>query len=267
MWIYRFLLRLSPPSLRREYGAAMEEMFARRLAEAKQLGRARQAYVCIRELSGLLVLPFSERFGAAARMRRARQRRLSGPKAGIMDVTIQELRQAARRLARTPLFTTAAALTLALAIGANTSLFTVVHRVVLNPLPYPESGRLIALDYGMPSRNVASGINAMAWQLYYQLADHARTLEDVAVHNSVPTTLTGRGEPEQILSTYATPSLTSVLRVSPAIGRWFTEDEGDTGAASVAVLSHGLWMRRFGGDPTVVGRSIALELTTHPRGP
>jgi predicted permease len=259
MWIYRCLLRLSPHTLRRDYGAAMEEMFARRMAEARQAGRARQAYVCLRELTGLLVLPISERFGAAARMRRAHQRRLSGPKAGIMDVTIQEIRQAARRLVRTPVFTMAAALTLALAIGANASLFTVVHRVVLNPLPYPESGRLIALDYGLPSRNIPSGINAMAWQLYYQLADHARTLEGVAVHNSVPTTLTGRGEPEQILSTYATPSLTSVLRVSPAIGRWFTEDEGRTGAASVAVLSHGLWMRRFGGDPTVVGRSIALD--------
>jgi predicted permease len=259
MWIYRCLLRLSPPSLRRDYGAAMEEMFARRMAEAKQTGRSRQAYVCIREFTGLLVLPISERLGATARMRRARQRRLSGPKAGIMDVTIQEIRQAARRLVRTPLFTTAAALTLALAIGANASLFTVVHRVVLNPLPYPESGRLIALDYGFPSRNVAFGINSMAWQLYYQLADQARTLEGVAVYNSVPTTLTGRGEPEQILSTYATPSLTSVLRVSPAIGRWFTADEGETGAASVAVLSHGLWMRRFGGDPTVVGRSIALD--------
>src|SRR5688572_274611 len=176
-----------------------------------------------------------------------------------MDVIAQEIRQAARRLVRTPLFTATAALTLALAIGANASLFTVVHRVVLNPLPYPESERLIALDYGIPSRNVPSGMNSMAWQLYFQLADHARRLEGVAVYNSVPTTLTGRGEPEQILSTYATPSLASVLRVSPAIGRWFTDAEGATGAASVAVLSHGLWMRRFGGDHSIVGQSITLN--------
>jgi len=259
MWIYRCLLRLSPRSLRRDYGAAMEEMFARRMAEAKQAGRARQAYVCMRELTGLLVLPISERFGAAARMRRAHRRRLSGPKAGIMDVTIQEFRQAARRLIRAPLFTTAAALTLALAIGANASLFTVVHRVVLNPLPYPESGSLVSLDYGFPSRNIPSGLTSMSWQLFHQLADHARTLEAVAVHASAMTTLTDRGTPERIWATRATRSLASVLRVPPALGRWFTEAEEVPGTPPVAVLSHGLWTRRFGADPGIVGQSITLN--------
>jgi predicted permease len=176
-----------------------------------------------------------------------------------MDATTQEIRHAARRLIRTPLFTATAALTLALAIGANTALFTVVHRVVLNPLPYPDSERLIALDYGVPVRNVASGITAMAWQLYYQLADNARTLEHVAVHNSGAATLTGRGDPERIRVTRATPSLASVLRVPPAIGRWFSETDGVTGAAPVAVLSHGLWVRRYGSDRGIVGRSIALD--------
>jgi putative ABC transport system permease protein len=237
----------------------MEEMFARRIAEAALSGPWRGSYVYCRELTGLLVLAISERFGATARMRRRRTRALSGPKAGIMDVLAQEIRQAARRLVRTPLFTATAALTLALAIGANASLFTVVHRVVLNPLPYPESDRLISLDYGVPSRNIASGITSMAWQLYFQLVDQARTLEGVAVYSSIPMTLTGRGEPQQIVVTQATPSLARVLRISPAIGRWFTEAEGVTGAASVAVLSHGLWMRRFGGDRGIVGRSITLD--------
>src|SRR5678815_492885 len=108
-----------------------------------------------------------------------------------------------------------------------------------NPLPYPDSERLIALDYGIPARNLASGMNSMAWQLYYQLADHARLLESVAVYNSGATTLTGRGEPERIRVTRVTPSLGSVLRLSPALGRWFTEAEGVPGAAPVAVLSHG----------------------------
>ena len=134
MRIYRWLLRLSP-SLRRDYGAAMEDMLARRLTEARRSGVVRWVDVCARELVGLLVLAISEQFGAAARLRRQHQRRLSGPKAGMMDVTTQEFTQAARRLLRTPLFTATAALTLALAIGANTTLFTVVHRIVLNPLP------------------------------------------------------------------------------------------------------------------------------------
>ncbi len=259
MRIYRWFLQLSPHALRRDYGAAMEEMFARRMADAVRSGTGRQTYVLCRELAGLLILAVSERFGAAARMRRHRQRSLSGPKAGTMDVTIQEIRQAARRLVRTPLFTATAALTLALAIGANASLFTIVHRVVLNPLPYPESDRLIALDYGFPARNIPSGMTSMAWQLYFQLVDQARTLEGVAAYNSAVMTLTGRGEPQQIRVTYATPSLAPVLRVSPALGRWFTEAEGVTGAASVAVLSHGLWVRQFGSDRSIIGRSITLN--------
>jgi predicted permease len=259
MRMYRWLLRLSPPSLRREYGAAMEEMFARRMAEARRSGFGRRAYVCARELTGLLALAVSERSGSAARLRRQRQRIVSGPKAGIMDATAQEFRHAARRLIRTPLFTAAAALTLALAIGANASLFTVVHRVVLNPLPYPDSERLIALDYGIPVRNIPSGMNSMAWQLYYQLADHARTLEHVAVYDSPATTLTGQGDPERMRTGRVTPSLGSVLGVAPALGRWFTEAEGVTGAAPAAVLSHGLWVRRFGSDRSIVGRSIALD--------
>jgi predicted permease len=176
-----------------------------------------------------------------------------------MDTTAQEIRQAARRLVRTPVFTVTAALTLALAIAANASIFTVVHRVVMNPLPYPDSGRLIALDYGFPARNMSSGLTSMAWQLYYQLADHARTLEGVAVYFPAAATLSGGGIPERVRVTRATPSLASVLRVSPALGRWFTEAEGESGAAPVAVLSHGLWVRRFGADRSIVGRTLPLD--------
>jgi predicted permease len=259
MRIYRWLLRLAPSSLRHDYGGAMEEMFARRMADAARSGTWRRTYVYWRELAGLLVLAISERLGATARMQRRRQHTLSGPRAGMMDIIGQELRQAARRLVRTPVFTMAAALTLALAIGANASLFTVVHRIVLNPLPYPDSERLIALDYGIPIRNLASGMTSMAWQLYFQLADNARTLEHVAVYSSGAATLTGQGDPERIRLTRATPSLASVLRVPPAIGRWFSEAEGVTGAAPVAVLSHGLWVRRFGSDRGIVGRPVALD--------
>jgi predicted permease len=259
MWLYRWLLQLAPEAVRREYGPAMEDMFAHRLTEARHASFWRRAHVWSRELTGLLVLAASERWGRPARMRRRRQRLLSGPKAGIMDTTAQEIRQAARRLVRTPVFTLAAALTLALAIAANASIFTVVHRVVLNPLPYPESSRLIALDYGFPARNMSSGLTSMAWQLYYQLTDQARTLESVAVYDFGAATLTGGGTPERIRISRATPSLLTVLRVSPVMGRWFTEAEGETGAAPVAVLSHGLWVRRFGGDPGIVGRSVPLN--------
>jgi predicted permease len=176
-----------------------------------------------------------------------------------MDAIGREIRHAARRLVRSPAFTLATVLTLALVIGANTAIFTVVNRVVLNPLPYPDSDRLIALDYGFPARNINSGINYMSWQLYYQLADRARTLESVAVYNISGVTLTGTGgNPERIQISRATPSLASVLRVQPALGRWFTEQEGVAGSQPV-VLSHGLWVRRYGRDPAIVGRSLTID--------
>ena len=176
-----------------------------------------------------------------------------------MDTTAQELRHAVRRLTRTPVFTAAAATTLALAIAANAAIFTLVYRVVLNPLPYPDSERLIALDYGIPERNVPSGVQVMTWQLYHQLADNARTLEAVAGYFGSGATLTGGGTPERVAVTRATPSLTLVLGVTPVIGRWFTDSEGIPGAPAVAVLSHGLWVRRFGADPLVVGRTILID--------
>ncbi len=160
---------------------------------------------------------------------------------------------------RSPAFTLATILTLALAIGANASIFTVLHRVVLNPLPYPDSDRLISLTYGIPARNIASGVTSMSWQLYHQYADRGRSLESVAVHNTAQATLTGGGEPERVQVARATPSLARVLRVSPALGRWFSEEEGVPGAPTVAVLSHGLWLRRFGGDPRVVGRTLTIN--------
>src|SRR5688572_7736069 len=152
-----------------------------------------------------------------------------------METTAREIRQAARRLVRTPVFTLAAVLTLALALGANASIFTVVHRVVMNPLPYPESDRLIALEYGVPATN-RSGITSMAWQLYYQLTDRVRTLDGVAVYSTAAATLTGGGTPERLQVVRATPSLLSVLRTAPARGRWFTGAEGVSGATPVAVL-------------------------------
>src|SRR5438067_6778792 len=116
-----------------------------------------------------------------------------------MDAVGRKIRHAARRLVRSPAFPLAAVLTLALAIGANAAIFTVVYRVVLNPLPYPDSDRLIALDYGLPMRNINSGVKYMSWQFYYQLADGARTLESVAVYNIRGATLTGlEGNPERI---------------------------------------------------------------------
>jgi putative ABC transport system permease protein len=168
-----------------------------------------------------------------------------------------EIRQAVRRLVRTPVFTVAAGLTLAVAIAANTAIFAVVQRVVLNPLPYPESGDLLRIEHGIPRINVPSGIG-MTSGLYYQY-QQAHTLEGIAIHRAGEATLVGRGEPIRIQVARTTPTLASVLRVPPALGRWFTDEEGAPGAPLVAILSHGLWVRRFGADPGVLGAAMTLD--------
>jgi len=176
-----------------------------------------------------------------------------------LDRLWQETRFAWRRLLRSPAFTLATVLTLALAIGANTSIFALVYRVILNPLPYGNADRLVALQFSMPARNVPR-IYYIPSRLYFQLLDRARTLNGVALYmGATELTLTGQGTPERVRVSRTTSSLASVLRVAPAQGRWFTEAETAQGASPVAVLSNGFWLRRFGRDPHIVGRSISLD--------
>jgi predicted permease len=173
-----------------------------------------------------------------------------------MDSIGQEIRHAARRLRRSPAFTVAAVLTLALAIGANASIFAVVQRVVLNPLPYPDSDRLIELDHGALVLNLPANMG-ITLGLYYYYSDRARTLDGVALYRTDDLTLTGDGA-ERVRCARATPTLAAVLQTPPAIGRWFTEEDGRPGAPPVAVLTHALWARRYDANPGILGRPVML---------
>lgn len=170
----------------------------------------------------------------------------------------REITHATRRLLRSPAFTLATLTTLALAIGANVAIFTLVNRVILNPLPYPESERLIDLDHAAPGVNAPSGV-AMTLGLYYYYRGSARTLDAIALYDTGEATLTGSGEPDRIRVVRATQTLSAVLRVPPASGRWFLDEETAPGGPPVAVLSHGLWMRRYGGDRSLLGRPVILD--------
>ena len=247
MAIYRWLLRIAAPSLAREYGGAMEEMLAAKLSRAPS--RHARAALLMREIAGLPALAWSDR---------QRQVALAQPKAGFMDSLLQELQQGARRLWRSPAFTAATVLTLALAIGANAAIFAVVERVVVNPLPYPESDRLMTLDHGSVVLKVASGIETTPG-LYLIYKNRSQSLESAAIWSMQDRTLLGRGEPERLPTSNTTPSLAAVLRVQPAVGRWFTDEEGRPGGPKAVVLSHGLWTRRFGRSPAVIGESIVLD--------
>lgn len=175
-----------------------------------------------------------------------------------LELLVRDVRFALRALRRTPGFALATVLTLGLAIGATVAVFAVVERVVLNPLPYPDSDRVIELDHGALGLNLPSGV-PMTVGLYYQYLDRARTLDSVALYRTEELTLTGERGPERVRVVRATPSLATVLRVWPAQGRWFTDEEGMPGASPVAVLSHGLWVRRYAGDPGILGRSVTLS--------
>lgn len=172
---------------------------------------------------------------------------------------MQDLKYGLRSLLRSPGFAVAAILTLALGIGANTALFSVVHSVLLKPLPYQNPDPLVMvwewnLNRGR-DRNVVAPANYLDWQ--------ARNIifADLAAFVPGRTTLTGNGEPEQLRSESTTASYFTVLGAQALQGRVYTTEEDKPGAARVAIVSHALWMRRFGGDAAIVGKSLTMDGT------
>src|SRR5438874_4693751 len=170
----------------------------------------------------------------------------------VFETCARELRQAFARLRRSPAFTAAAVLSLALAIAANVSIFAVVERVLLHPLPYSDSSRIVMLDFGIPSRNAPAGFSQVTARQYFYYAANARTLSGVAAYWALNETITGQASAERVRVALTTPSLAAVLRVAPEIGAWLPDDK-PRGPAPTAVLSHGLWVRRYGADPGVIG--------------
>ena len=175
-----------------------------------------------------------------------------------MDTLIAEIRQAARRLLRAPTFSVAVAGTLALAIGANVAIYGVIRRVILRPLPYPESDRLVWLDHAALGIGAANGLD-LTEGLYRLYARRSRTLAQIAVYRTQDMNLTDGAEPERVEVAVATSTLGPTLRAAPELGRFFDAAEDGPAAAPVVVLSHGLWARRFGADPGVVGRTVRLD--------
>jgi|CXWL01.1.fsa_nt_gi predicted permease len=169
-----------------------------------------------------------------------------------------DLLYALRTLRRDRGFTLVAVLTLALGIGATTSLFAVLHAVVLNPLPFPESSRLVDI-----ATTFQGGPGAVSVGNYFVMKERARTFDGIAARSSATFNLTEGSEPERVLGAHVTASYFDVLGLPPLLGRVFTEAEDQPGEARVAVLSHGLFTRRFGRDHSVVGRSILLSGRPH----
>ena len=176
-----------------------------------------------------------------------------------MNTLLQDLQYGLRMLLKHPGVTAIAVLTLALGIGANTAIFSVVNAVLLNPLPYREPDRLVSLWENVPThgRWRASPANFFDWK------KQNTVFEDVAAFGGASMTLTGDGEPEQLLGARVSSGYFAVVGVEPLLGRSFAPEEHEPGKGQVVILGHGFWQRRYGGDRNIINRNVTLDGATY----
>ncbi|HKE84611.1 MAG TPA: ABC transporter permease [Vicinamibacterales bacterium] len=170
---------------------------------------------------------------------------------------LNDLRYTARLLRKSPLFTLAIVLTVALGIGANTAIFSFVNAVMLRPLPYHEPDRLVWIAERNDTLNLprfaASVLNYLSWK------EQQRTFAQIGATGFTSFNLTGQGEPEQFTGRTLTPSLFPLLGITPVLGRSFSDGDDRPGSEKVAIISEALWKRRFGSDPSIIGRALTLN--------
>ena len=176
----------------------------------------------------------------------------------MIESLLQDIRYGIRTLGKNPGFTAVAVLTLALGIGANTAIFSVVENVLLRPLPYPQPGNLVQIWNTYPPQAPRAGLSPGDYADWRQQNASFSEMGGYA-HISQGFNLTGEGEPQRVLGSYASAGLFPLLGIHLAAGHYFVEEEDRAGSSPVVILSHHLWQSRFGGDPAVVGRTITLD--------
>ncbi len=169
----------------------------------------------------------------------------------------QQLRQVLRRLRLSPLFTTITLITLAAGIGANTLVFSVVEGVLLKPLPYPDPNRLVGVWHTAPGIQIKD-LN-MAPSHYFIYREQGNSFQDVALYQGDSFSVTGINEPEQVDGLDVTDTMFSILGVTPAVGRLFSPEDARPNAPKAIMLGYGYWMSKFGGDRSVVGRTVVAD--------
>ncbi len=182
-----------------------------------------------------------------------------------LESLLADLKFTLRRLRKSPGFAVTVLLTLAIGIGANTAVFSVVDGVLLKPLPYPDSNRLVALWLDAPGApglaNFESGLR-LSPSLYFTFAEHSQSFQSVGVWTPSTANVTGLAQPEQVHIALITDGILQTLDVPPALGRWLSPADQDPHGAKRIMLSYGYWQRRFGGDRGVIGRTIQLDAET-----
>jgi predicted permease len=177
--------------------------------------------------------------------------------------TLRDVRTSLRLLVKDRAFSATTILTLAVCLGANAAIFTVVHSVLLRPLAVPEPERIVAFGDVYPTITPNDILSSDA-PSYFDRLEALTALDEQALAAYWYDTVTFDGIPEELRGMRATPSLFRLLRVPPALGRTFTDAEGEVGAEHKVILSHGLWQRLYGGNPAVVGRDLRLGWTGQP---
>src|SRR5215210_2641910 len=172
-----------------------------------------------------------------------------------MTTLWQDVRYAARVLLKSKGFTAVAVIAVALGVGANTAIFSVVNAVLLRPLNYKEPGQLVLINHNYPKIDLKASVSAPGFNYYHE---NAKSFSDMAAATGWSVNLTGEGEPERLQGITATPNLFQVLGTEAADGRTFTPEEGQVGNNKVVVLGDAFWRRRFGGLP-VVGKNLMLN--------
>ncbi len=175
-----------------------------------------------------------------------------------LETSWQDARYGARMLRKNPGFTLVAVLTLALGIGANTAIFSIVDAVLLRSLPYPDPNQLV-LMFDVPLQQ-PDALSGLSYRDFTECREQNRVFSEMAGNSFHDLTLTGAGEPSIVNTAAVTPEIFSLLNAKPLLGRTLLHEDGKQGAASVAVLSESLWRSRFGSNPALIGQSITLDM-------
>ena len=262
--VHRALMRVYPRDFREEFGDAMSEFFHDRLTRARQRGRLAVAAVYWRAMSDVIrnALPArvdslrgalrSARWQATA-SHRSDTIRYARRRDWMITSILQDLRHALRAMLARPTFTAVVLLTLALGVGGNVAIFSVVNGVLLRPLPHPDPERLVAISHVTPYQTVSEP----------EFADYKRDanrFERIAAISRTSESITGEGqEAEQVPAARVSDGFFALLGTKPLLGRTPTAEEDRPRVPTVWVLSYGFWQRRFGGDSSIIGKEIQIN--------
>lgn len=262
-WVAGLLRLVAPPGRAEDAIGDLNEVYARRAARH---GRVLATAVCAFSAMDMGWALLRQRFDRRS-ARSASQEPYFTPHGGmgtrredmgsVIEGWVRDLRQAGRSLTRARGFATVTVVTLALAIGANATIFSVVDAVLLQPLPFPNADRLVYIGGTAPGSDLPDDLGVPD-ELYVEYDAVVPSLEEVAFYNTGSSTSRAEDRTEQLFLTGATASFFTTLGVQPHLGRLYTEDDDD----SVVVISHWLWQDWFGGDPAVIGRSYLFATQT-----